>query len=493
MASRLYIGRSGSVYEPIASIGPGGFGSVQLVRNETGNEFALKTLHLGFDPGVLEAEAGNLRRVNDPNVVAYVDDGADPEPFLVMELADGGSLKDYIASAQQAGDHFPVEMLLDWAGQLLSGLKAVHAELLHRDLKPGNVLLAGERLKIADFGMTRLVEASTRTETLKGGGTPLYMPPEGWAGPTGPRPTAAYDLYSLGVILYELATLQTPFTGDRDELRHQHLFVEAQSPRALRPDLPSSIERLILQLLRKTPDERGISASDVLGHLELPEARPNDEVSATSAVLARLQEGASSLMVEAVQREAQAARALEEQRRRLELVTAGITKFDSMMEAAIGVVVANIAPLKVTGGGREGRWLIRIEHSPRHLAVNLEGVSKETFQAGNAPGEIIMFGSLQVYENISGSSAKVIGGANLVAFVNPDAPWVIHLQEIQLRNQALMTTPMRVFEPFFLEQNEVGEHGRWLWGGAMHVFSASHRELTTDVLVEWFAQLLPTG
>ncbi len=78
------------------------------------------------------------------------------------------------------------------------------------------------------------------------------------------------------------------------------------------------------------------------------------------------------------------------------------------------------------------------------------------------------------------------------AFVREDAPWVIHLQEIQLRNMALVASPMRGYEPFFLTSNELGQHGAWLWGGAMHVYTANHRELTVEALTEWFALLLPS-
>ena len=197
MATRRYIGGSGRVYESIERIGPGGgFGSVERVRDGEGKTYALKTLHLGIDEAVLSAEAQNLRRVQNENFVRYVDQGSDPEPFLVMELAHDGTLKDYIAAAQQRGEHFPVETIVEWARQLLRGLEAIHEVLVHRDLKPGNILFDGDIVKIADFGMTRLAEASTRTETLKGGGTALYMPPEGWAGPEGPAPPSGeYDMY----------------------------------------------------------------------------------------------------------------------------------------------------------------------------------------------------------------------------------------------------------------------------------------------------------
>src|SRR5438094_599253 len=131
MAARRYVGQSGAIYEPVEHIGPGGFGAVERVRDGNGNFFALKTLHLGFDAGVLAAESENLRRVKHENVVGYVDHGVDPEPFLVMDLADGGTLKDYIAAAVQGGQHFPIPTLTEWARQLLEGLSAIHEVLLH--------------------------------------------------------------------------------------------------------------------------------------------------------------------------------------------------------------------------------------------------------------------------------------------------------------------------------------------------------------------------
>jgi serine/threonine-protein kinase len=491
-AARRYQGQNGRIYEPIEHIGPGGFGAVERVRDQEGNEYALKTLHFGIDAEVLAVEAENLSSVQHENVVGYVDHGTDPDAFLVMELASGGSLRDFIGAAQQKGEHFPLEMIAEWARQLLQGLAAIHERLLHRDLKPGNVLLEGDTLKIADFGMTRLVEASTRTETMKGGGTALYMPPEGWAGPTGPSPTPAYDLYSLGVILYELATLQPPFSGDREELRQAHLFEEPRSPRELRHDLPPTLERLILKLLRKTPSERGASAEEILELLELVPVEEGRESGEASEVITLLQEGASSLMKEAAEREAERARATSESEARRELLEQATAKFDEMVSEARDIVAREVAPVELEEDRRYGDWTFRLQHSTRKLTLELGRTwSRETFSGGNVPGDIVAFGHIEISDDVGGGGSKTLGGANIVAFVREEAPWVFHFQEIQLKNMALVSTPMRSYEPFFLSGSELEEHGYWLWGGGMHIFTPSHRELTVEVLVEWFALLMP--
>jgi NIMA (never in mitosis gene a)-related kinase/serine/threonine-protein kinase len=493
MAARPYLGQNGRTYEPIEHIGPGGFGAVERVRDDDGREYALKTLHLGIEPQVLADEAQNLARVHHDNVVGYVDYGVDPEPFLVMDLAGGGTLKDYLAAAQQKGEHFPIETLVDWAKQLLRGLEAIHEVLLHRDLKPGNVLFEGDVLKIGDFGMTRLTEASTRTETLKGGGTPLYMPPEGWAGPGGPTPTPAYDLYSLGIILYELATLQTPFSGSREELGRAHLYQEVRSPRELREDLPPTLERLVLMLLRKAPGERGSSAEECL---ELLDRVPVEEAGQleSSDVIRRLQEGASSLMRAAAEREAEMERARDALAHRRELLEQAMVKLDELVNEARDIVASNIAPVELTiVTAKGGVWAFRVEYSTRMLRLELGSrPDEEMLQGGNPPGDIVAFGHIEVSDDDPATQRPMLGGANIVGFVLEDAPWVIHYQEIQLRNMALMSTPMRRYEPFFLNQRDLAEHGRWLWGGAMHVYTPTHRELTVEVLVEWFSQLVPS-
>jgi serine/threonine protein kinase len=174
-----YIGQSGTRYDAIGSLGPaGGFGSVQRVEGSDGQQYALKTLHLAnISSEMLEKEGQLLAQVQHENVIRYIDYGEDPEPFLVMELAHGGSLAAYLEEARQRGDTFSVESVLRWARQLIEGLTAIHAVLLHRDLKPANLLFEGDDLKVGDFGLARLIDATTRLETMRGAGTPAYMPP----------------------------------------------------------------------------------------------------------------------------------------------------------------------------------------------------------------------------------------------------------------------------------------------------------------------------
>ena len=419
MSEQRFTSQAGMTYRVVGQLGtPGGFGSVVKVVDEEGRNHALKTLHFGVPAEVIAAEAENLRRVRHENVVGYVDFGIDPQPFLVMELADGGTLKDYINEARQTGESFPVETVLEWTRQLLRGLSAIHLELLHRDLKPGNVLLEDNALKIGDFGIARLAEASTREQTLKGVGTPAYKPPEGWEGPTGPSPTVAYDLYSLGVILFELMTLQLPFAGDREALRRAHLFSEPPSLASLRADIPPPLERLILQLLRKDPAERGAGASAALELISNIETLDTEDDEPTSQVVSRLQQGASWLMRQATEREAALARAQQAQRDTQELIDVAMERLDQLITEAADVVARSVEPLQLERESHRGEWQYSLQHSTRQLVLHVAQPGPlDSLMAANAPGRIVLFGSLAIKE-----SNRVFAGSNIVAYTTPDAP-----------------------------------------------------------------------
>ncbi len=210
-----------------------------------------------------EAEAARL--ISHPNVArtpAYV--GANLSgigaPYLVMEYVGGGDLAALITT--QNGAPLDRAVLLDWMTQLAKGLQAIHEHVLHRDIKPQNVLVDSTTLKISDFGMSKYIEAATRTVTFKGAGTPLYMAPETWRRGTLTRAT---DIYSLGVLFYHLATYHFPFMGaDEIELRRAHLFTAVPRPSVPRADLDDRLDGMIVRMLEKRPADRYQSVEEII-------------------------------------------------------------------------------------------------------------------------------------------------------------------------------------------------------------------------------------
>ena len=496
----IYVGASGRTYRVVESILGGGFGEVVRVVSDDGGEYALKTLKLDLpDRDGLMHEVESLQRVEHENVIRYIDYGTDPETFLVMELAHGGSLQQRIDAARQQGAHFPFETILAWASQMLAGVCAVHEVLIHRDLKPANVLFEGDTLKIGDFGIARVVDASTGTLTFKGFGTPLYLPPEGWEGASGRSPTSAYDLYSLGVILFELVTLRAPFEGDRSTLAQAHMYEAPPAPVTLRADTPLQLNALILQLLQKDPAQRGGDARTLLETLgriraNLRPADPDAGISpSVASALERLRQGVSSLVQQESEEEARRRAYEEDQRRRLATFHAGIDLLTRLVDEARAIVEAHIAPLNLTAHYSDsGTWQFRLPPSPLELRISVGQASSDSFPSDMRPGEIVGFGEIHVAapRDFAGRSDPR-AGANIVIFFRPETAWVPNLQIIELENNAIVGYRMRAYEPFFLERGELAEHGRWLWGGATHVFQPKVQELTADVLVQWLSRLVP--
>jgi serine/threonine protein kinase len=216
-------------------------------------------------------EAMLLRELRHPNLVSVLDSGLTREgqPFMVLELIEGVTLKDVIARHQGP---MPVEEITDILIQMAAGLAAAHkAGFVHRDLKPTNVMLLAEaganRVKILDFGLARVTAPSpeqAQIGTLTGAnafvGTPKYIAPEQIIGASLVGPPA--DLYSLGVILYEMLTGEPPFGGSMHEILQAQLHKNA-------PQLPASggLERIAEMLLRKSPDERLGDAEQLIAEI----------------------------------------------------------------------------------------------------------------------------------------------------------------------------------------------------------------------------------
>ncbi|MBC9728952.1 serine/threonine protein kinase [Streptomyces sp. TRM68367] len=240
-------------------LGRGGMGEVWTARDELlGRTVAVKLLAVDADDTAtrrFRREAEIAARLNHPHVVALYDAGAhEGRLFLAMEFVHGGSL------AQQLAVHgvLPPERVAGLAAQIAAGLSAAHQQgVIHRDVKPGNLLLSAEgTVKIADFGIARSVHDTTTALTTTGQllGTSAYLAPERALGrPAGP----ASDVYALGCVLYELLVGHAPFRGaNAAAVVHQHVSAVPVRPGQLRRGLPHDTDDYLLRLLAKEPGHR---------------------------------------------------------------------------------------------------------------------------------------------------------------------------------------------------------------------------------------------
>ncbi|CAG7619580.1 serine/threonine-protein kinase [Actinacidiphila bryophytorum] len=264
-------------------IGRGGMGEVWRALDESlGRKVAVKCLKpagqardAGFTRILQERfrrEARVAAALQHRGITVVHDFGEhDGVLYLVMELLDGRNLLQVLDDARR--HPLPVPDILDIAEQVAAALAYTHAQgIVHRDLKPANIIrLSDGAVKICDFGIARLGHDIGFTSRLTGTGvamgTPHYMSPEqiGASGEVDHRS----DLYSLGCVLYELATGAPPFDlGDTWAILVGHRDNVPEPPRATRPELPEDLERLILDLLAKAPDDRPQNAADVGGRLK---------------------------------------------------------------------------------------------------------------------------------------------------------------------------------------------------------------------------------
>jgi serine/threonine-protein kinase len=261
LLNTLFDGR----YRIVRKLGTGGMANVYLAEDEVlGRRVAIKILddrHAGDDQFVerFRREAKNAASLSHPNIVSIYDRGeAEGTYYIAMEYLDGRSLKELIVARGPA----PINVAIDYARQILSAIRFAHRHgIVHRDIKPHNVLVDAEgRLKVTDFGIAR-AGTSQMTEAGSIIGTAQYLSPEQAKGAPVDQTS---DLYSVGVVLYELLTGVVPFSGDTPvEIAMKHLSSTPEPPSAKRADVPRDLDMVVLRALAKDPSERYQSAEEM--------------------------------------------------------------------------------------------------------------------------------------------------------------------------------------------------------------------------------------
>ena len=285
----LAIGSRLATYEILARIGAGGMGDVyQALDPRLGRRLAIKVLPTGFldDTARLprfQREARMLASLNHPNIVTiYTFEEAGGVHFLTMELVEGRPLSRMIPAGG-----LPVNQLLEYTTAIAEALAAAHGKgIAHRDLKPANVMVAENgRIKVLDFGLAKEIHEANAAdaphataEYTKIGvivGTPAYMSPEQLEGRIVDHRT---DIFSLGIVMYEMATGQRPFQGRSSAELAAAILRDAVRPVSeLRPDLPDNLAQVIHRCLEKSANERFPSVRELIDALcGVAPAKPSD-------------------------------------------------------------------------------------------------------------------------------------------------------------------------------------------------------------------------
>ena len=253
-------------YRIIRRLGAGGMANVYLAEDqELGRRVAIKILndrHAGDEQFIerFRREAKNAAALSHPNIVSIYDRGeAEGTYYIAMEHLDGRNLKELILARGPA----PVQIALEYTRQILGALRFAHRHgIVHRDIKPHNVLLDGEgRLKVTDFGIARAGAASQMTEAGSIVGTAQYLSPEQARGTAVDQRS---DLYSVGIVLYELLTGTVPFSGDSPvEIAMKHLSSKPPLPSSRRADIAHDLDLVVMRALAKDPDDRYQDAEEM--------------------------------------------------------------------------------------------------------------------------------------------------------------------------------------------------------------------------------------
>ncbi|MEO7020825.1 MAG: serine/threonine-protein kinase [Ktedonobacteraceae bacterium] len=282
-----YIGQQISEYYVQRQLGRGTFGAVYLAEHiQDQSLVAMKLLRLQLTRSLELKDFLNearVMRLRHPHIIPILDFGISSQdtPFIVMEYAAGGSIRDRFWH----GASLPMPEIVTYTSQLASALQFAHSRrLIHRDIKPENILLSADgTIRLCDFGIAKIMEQSATMSVHAQAGTPAYMAPEQGQG----EPCPASDQYALAVVVYEWLTGRRPFLGTPIEVAVQHRLNAPPPLSILRPGIPYEAEQVVLKALAKKPDERFSSVEQFAEALQFAiDGSPTEKVLIVSLPLA---------------------------------------------------------------------------------------------------------------------------------------------------------------------------------------------------------------
>jgi eukaryotic-like serine/threonine-protein kinase len=476
-------------YEVLQLIGNGGFGLVYELRDQEDKRYALKTIvtaeldEVELRALINEGRAATTIRHENVLRVLYFHDGTQyPQfpPYMLMEYADGGTLQKILNERKARGEQFSPDGLRAMFVQLASGMKAISEHLIHRDIKPDNILIVNDVLKIADFGLSKIVGIATRTETFKGTNHIRYCAPEAWKLD---KNLPAMDMYSMGVVFYELATLHHPYQvnagGDPFEAwRNAHLTQMPAEPRSYNQSLDIGLSQLIIKMMSKRPEERYTSWDLVLQRLQ------------TSETPKAVERNVRSLVERAIERHQE----VEQERLQMSTRETQGRELTALVEYCF---------VEVTNAAREVVEAFNRESELMKLSINQQLKNRFSIYAENGMGGVLPTVEMKVepvtYPHIQlpdGKTVKALGvvkspsgrGFNLLlVFRGPDdlyGQW----QTLQVTHHPIYGKEDGRLEPFPFEIHELPREIPSI--NATHIYQTTKGTFNPDLLIPLIEELL---
>jgi serine/threonine protein kinase len=479
-------------YEVKSFIGNGMNGEVYKVLDHSDN--SIRAVKVSSDALMLEREAEAAKQIIHQNVTRYFEcrevliDNSKVH-YIVMEYVPDGDMRGRINKQIESGEFFTLDLLLSWMSQLASGLSAINDSLIHRDLKPENILFLKETPKISDFGLSKYVEEATRTQTYKGEGTYPYMAPETWELA---HQSIQTDIYSLGIVFYELVTLQRPFEAKNWlAWSKQHRFAPPPHPIKKNSQIGYVVDGMIQRMMEKEPSKRYQSAGEVLRVIEQYSA------DTTGGKPTTIPDSLVTAARHKYDSESEKARVVKlEQDRGQELNQ----KFDYGFQEIVGMLdnIANelnqqiqVAPIQRSTSPRNPNY-IQFKYFDKSLVINalplIAEIAKLGYKDKNKIEEKGLIGAAYLCLACNGERRQGINFILVLEQGKMYGSW----KTCEIRDHALIGR-QHPYQPFAVDSAKELLHDLIMhWSGVMDIHTVSIRDFSKEDFVPFLQELVST-